>query len=165
MEYDPDGLDPQDSRNGHRVRHRHDPPPSNVPSDAKELLCRVIKNCKGNMDCVYKRLNLERRDPLWPGGPANPDGLNWNDPVLRQAENFATAGANNSAGYPHSWFAHNGPGIWLYQYFVKPDVYPAMNWPTTPVSDDAYRAGIAGSFFYNKPPSEVLKWCNKCGSQ
>ena len=165
MEYDLDGLDPEDSRKGHRVRHRHSPPPSNVPTDVKELLCRVIKNCNGDMDCVYKKLNFERRDPLWPGGPANPDGLNWNDPDLRQAENFATAAASNSAGYPHSWFAHNGPGIWIYQYFVKPYVDPAMNWPTTPVSDDAYRAGIAGSFFYNKPPSEVLKWCTKCGSQ
>lgn len=47
---------------------------------------QFYKDCKGDMNCVYKTLNLQRRDPLWLGGPTNPDGLAWNDPILRQAE-------------------------------------------------------------------------------
>jgi hypothetical protein len=81
-----------------------------------------------------------------------------------RAENFATAAAD-SVSYPYSFGAHNGIGIGLYQYVAKPYVYPAMHWPTTPVSDDAYNAGIAGSYFYNRDPSEARKWCGECGSQ
>lgn len=112
------------------------------------------------MNCLYRKLNADRRNPLWPGGPA--DSQTWNDPLLRQTENFATAAASTSVAYPASWGAHNAAGIWGYQYIWKPYVMPAMNWRTTPVSDDAYNAGLAGAYFYNRHPADALKWCNQC---
>jgi RHS repeat-associated protein len=158
MEYDANGLEAV-SYLLHHPPAAPTPSPPNVPPDVKKVLCDTIKKCAGNMDCVYSSLNRQRRDPLWPGGPANPDGKAWNDPTLRQAENFATAAADNSVDYTMSWAAHNTPGIWSYQYVVK-----RLKHDTTPVSDDAYQAGNAGAYFYGRPPSEALKWCDSCSS-
>ena len=112
------------------------------------------------MNCVYNILNKGRKSPLWPRGPAQ--GETWNDHVLRRAENFATAAASDSVDYPESWGAHNAAGIWLYQYVLKPMKGKRY---TAPVSDEAYRAGIAGKYFHNRAPSEALRWCNQCESQ
>jgi RHS repeat-associated protein len=158
MEYDADGLEAVSYLIHHGPPVESVPPPF-LPPEIKKALCKVINDCSGNMNCVYRTLNSDRRDPLWPGGPPNPDGKAWNDPILRQAENFATAAADNSVDYTMSWGAHNTPGIWSYQYVLK-----RLKHDTTPVSDDAYQAGNAGAYFYKRPPSEALKWCNSCDS-
>ena len=123
--------------------------PSWLPSAVKMLICKTITDCAGDMNCVYNTLNKARHK-------------NWFDPVLRQAENFATAAADGSViGYPNSWAAHNAFGVWWYQYQTKPQMI-RMGVPTTPVSDDAYGAGIAGAYFHGLDPSVAGKWCKDC---
>lgn len=129
----------------------------------RQALRKKINECAGDMQFVYNKLNLQGRDPLSPGGSPNPDGKKWTDPVLRQAEKFATAAALNSVDYTAIWGAHNTAGIWFYQCVWKP-LKQADHSPTTPVSDDAFGAGNAGAYFYQKPPSVALKWCDSCGS-
>lgn len=46
---------------------------------------------------------------------------------------------------------------------VKP--YVLSERYTTPVSDDAYRAGVAGAYFHNRAPSRALEWCESCGGR
>jgi hypothetical protein len=53
--------------------------------------------------------------------------------------------------------------ILFYQHVVKPDIYPLINKPTTPVSDDALEAGMAGSYWYGKSAADAIKWCSECG--
>lgn len=91
----------------------------------------------------------------------------WSDPTLRQAENFATAAATGSyvADEPYMSGAHTPLGVALYQYFVKPVIYPLINKPTTPVSSDAYEAGLAGLDLYRRSASDALKWCDSCGNK
>jgi hypothetical protein len=128
-------------------------PRAQVSPAAQALICEAIKECAGDADCVFKNLNTKRKS-------------DWSDPALRQAENFATAAAPNSYDAPDSykWVMHSPTGVGLYQYFVKPIVYPVMNQATTPVSDDAYSAGIAGLFLYGKSPAEIMKSCNQCAA-
>jgi hypothetical protein len=130
------------------------PPPPTSPA-VKKMLCNLINQCKGDMDCVFRHMNAIRKL------------RSWGDPTLRQAENFATAAAPNSykAPQPYMSGAHSAVAVWLYQYIVKPYVYPALNVPTTPVSDDAYEAGIAGLSLYGSSPSEAQKWCDDCGTK
>jgi RHS repeat-associated protein len=126
-----------------------------VSPAVKALLCKLIKECAGVMDCVFSHMNALRKQLGWSGSDA------------RQAENFATAAAPNSyqAPQPYMSGAHTSVGVWLYQYLVKPVIYPLFHVPTTPVSDDAYNAGVAGLELYGRPPSDALKWCDGCGNK
>ena len=131
-------------------------PHAEVSPAAKALLCELIKQCAGDMDCVFGRMNSARKQ----GG--------WSDPTLRQAENFATAAASGSyvADEPYMSGAHTALGVALYQYFVKPIIYPYfLHKPTTPVSNEAYEAGVAGLDLYRRPASDALKWCENCGNK
>jgi hypothetical protein len=128
-------------------------PRAQLSPAAQALVCAAIKECAGDADCVFKTLNQERKSA-------------WSDPALRQAENFATAAAPNSyqgSDFDKS-FMHSPTGVAFYQYVVKPFVYPVLNLPTTPVSDDAYSAGIAGLFLYGKSAAEIMQSCNQCSA-
>ena len=131
------------------------PPPPQASPAAKALVCSAIKQCAGDLDCAWKRLNAQRKQK------------GWADPALRQAENFGTAADPKSYDpQPYSYVspgAHTPMGVWVYQYIVKPYIYPIMGKPSTPVSNDAYDAGIAGLALYGKSPAEAMKWCNDCG--
>ncbi len=134
------------------------PPPPQISPAAKALLCKLIKQYNGDMDKVFRAMNANRKK------------AGWADPTQRQAENFATAAAPQSYVLPEGYQvyqsgAHTGLGVWLYQYIVKPFVYPLFHKPTTPVSDDAYEAGIAGLELYGRPSSDALKWCDDCGNR
>jgi len=146
MTYDPDGQDAIAYMMQHPLGLGDGP--SWLSPAVKSLICKTINDCAGNMNCVFNTLNKARRK-------------NWFDPVLRQAENFATAAADDSVtGYPLSWAAHNSLGVWWYQYQTKPAMI-RNHAPTTPVSDDAYAAGIAGVYFHGLDPSVAQKWCSK----
>jgi RHS repeat-associated protein len=131
-------------------------PPGYISPEVKSYLCNLINECKGDFACVFNRANADRRG----GTPTNP--ITWNDPTLRNAENFATAAAPGTVGYPYGFASHNQAAILFYQNVVKPDIYPLMNMPTTPVSVDALEAGMAGSYWYSKSAADALKWCNEC---
>jgi RHS repeat-associated protein len=137
----------------------HMGPPS-VPSELKSVLCRFISQCQGDFDCVYTELNHARRGGGPRGSPANPK--TWNDPMLRSAENYAAAAAPNS-GIDYAGMGHTAAGITLYQFVVKPIVYPAIGKPTTPVSADAWSAGMAGRWWYGRTDhAAALDWCGIC---
>ena len=137
------------------------PPPRHleVSQQVKDRICQEIVRCAGNMDCVWTNLHYARTGRMYSGDPVNPK--TWNDPLLRQAENFATAASHDATGYPASWFAHYYQSISFYQYFWKPYIKPLYG-RTTPVSDDAYNAGVAGLSLYFTSPAENLKWCETC---
>ncbi len=80
--------------------------------------------------------------------PPNPN--TWNDPLLRDAENFAAAAAPGALDYgPYSPLAHDPEAIWTYQYIVKPYSFPVFGSRTSSGSDAAYQAGLAGSYWYS----------------
>jgi RHS repeat-associated protein len=137
------------------------PPPPEVPSDLEAYLCKLINTCNGDWNCVFRNANQTRLG----GSPPNP--ISWNDPLLRDAENFAAAAAPGAFDYgPYSPMAHDPGAIWAYQYVVKPYVYPALGSRTTQVSGAAYQAGLAGSYWYSIPNSSEasLKWCDSCSN-
>ena len=131
-------------------------PPGYVSPEVKAYLCKLINECKGDLTCVFNKANAERR-----GGTANPK--TWNDPFLRNVENFATAAAHGTT--PYGYTSHTPEAIVIYQYVIKPYIYPIFNIPSSPVSDEAAQAGIAGSNLYSRSSAEALKWCNDCGKQ
>jgi RHS repeat-associated protein len=137
------------------------PPPPEVSPALKNYLCKLIKQCHGDFNCVFNTVNDARRNQSSSNGPADPKA--WNDPTLRNAENFAAAASADAL--PYAYATDSAIGIWSYQYIVKPYIYPLVNKRTTPVSDDAYKAGIAGSYWDGKTPAEAMKWCDKCGNQ
>jgi hypothetical protein len=163
MEYDSDGLEAVSYMMQHDGRPHPEPPPPGVTPQVKAIICKAINDCNGDMDCVFRGLNRDRKNRRYPGGPIDPK--KWNDPDLRDAENFATAAASNSygiyglPGYP--WVAHSEWGIFEYQYLVKP-FGSAIGRRSTPVSDAAYSAGVAGLDLYQKGPSAAQQWCHDC---
>lgn len=136
------------------------PPPLPSPGvspEVKKRLCHVINDCAGNMNCVFNRINAARTNIQ--NGQADP--ATWNDPTLRDAENFAAAGSD---ALPYGYAAHNSFGTAWYQYFLKQYIYPLFGKHTTPVSDDAYAAGLLGNDFFHQPADKALNWCRQCNS-
>ena len=104
----------------------------------KDYICELIAQCAGNLQCVWQKADRQRLN----------DG--WNNPVYRDAENWAYA-----AGFP-------GPEttpvpIWLHQVWKK--VWP---YNTTPYSQDALNAGLEGENHQNESPADLKKWCDGC---
>jgi len=150
MDEDTNGLEAV----SYMLHHPIVPPqpwPAYVSPEAKAQLCKLINGCQGDMNCVFNKMNAGRKKA-------------WSDPTLRQAENFATAASDSYDVYGYSWGAHTEFGVWFYQNVGKP-FKQGMNWPTTPVSYDAYRAGVAGLDLYHQPRDKALNWCNQCGGK
>jgi RHS repeat-associated protein len=135
--------------------------PENVDAAVKEVLCKYILRWQGDFDHVYTDINTLRNNKPYPNGPADP--INWNDPVLRAAENYAVAAAEHSgAEYGPPPVVHNGFGVTVYQFILKPIVYYS-GFPTTRPSLDAWRNGMAGLYWYKKHDREgAVKWCTDC---
>jgi hypothetical protein len=88
MAIDPDGLEAVVYMYQHPLGFGNGP--SWLSPAVKNAICKAINGCSGNMNCVFNTLNKARL-------------ANWFDPVLRDAENFATAAADDSVvGYPDS---------------------------------------------------------------
>ena len=136
--------------------------PPVLGSELQALLCKFIRQHKGNFDSVFTDLNNARRGYVPQGLPPNPD--TWNDPLLRNAENFAAAAAPHS-GIDYGGMGHNYVGITAYQFILKPIIYPVVGKRTTPFSISAWSAGIDGSWWYgrNDTAARALKWCGECG--
>jgi RHS repeat-associated protein len=133
----------------HYVWPTRPPSPTLTPA-AKAILCKALKDCAGDLQCAFNELNSQRKQNGW-------YDQNWRD-----AENFATSAAPNSAtGYGYAWAAHHGLGVYVYQYAWKPYVNPYIT-QSTPVSDEAYEAGMAGLALYGDPPAQALKYCSDC---
>jgi hypothetical protein len=49
----------------------------------------------------------------------------------------------------------------VYQYAWKPYINPYIT-QSTPVSDEAYEAGMAGLALYGDSPAQALKYCSDC---
>jgi len=87
MEYDADGLEAVSYMMQHDGRPHTEPPPPGVTPQAKALICKAINQCSGDMGCVFRHLNRDRKNRQYPGGPIDPN--KWNAPDLRDAEDFA----------------------------------------------------------------------------
>ena len=126
-------------------------PYGSVRPDVRVYLCQKIQECGGDTNCLYNRINRERLGAA-PGQPANPK--TWNDPVLRDAENFAAAASPDAM--PFSSVTATPAGIGLYQYVIKPGLYTMVGKATTPVSNDAYLAGLLGQHWQGLIPAQVM---------
>jgi ABC-type molybdate transport system substrate-binding protein len=73
---------------------------------------------------MFNKVNAARTNLQ--NGQADP--LTWNDPTLRDAENFAAAGSDAA---PYGYAAHNSFGTAGYQYLLKQYFYPLIGEPTT----------------------------------
>ena len=154
----PGGFGPSAGAAMDALIKRHNGPPE-VDPDVKELLCKFIRKCAGNWDCVYNDLNVERRGNRPKGEPPNP--TTWNNPLLRNAENFAAAAAPDS-GIGSSGIAHSAVGVIGYQYGIK-SLRKGAGLGSTDYSLDAVSNGISGTYWWrNRDPSEALKWCDGC---
>lgn len=134
-------------------------PPPSVSPELKTYLCKLISDCKGDFNCVFNDVNADRNGNYGdPTGPSNPN--TWNDPLLRNAENFAAAASGDALPFPV--ITDTPVGIYLYQYVVKKWLYPAFGKPTSPVSDAAYQAGLAGMYWHDRNSrTDAMKWCDK----
>jgi hypothetical protein len=130
--------------------------PPKVRREVKEYLCKLIRKCGGNATCVRNDANTARNGKKTPDGPADPN--TWNDPVLREAENWAVAAAPVADIYHYT--THSEIGIIVYQ-LVKP-IGEVLGRDSTDISADALGAGLAGNYWYKRPPEDLLKWCNEC---
>ncbi|HEX8615486.1 MAG TPA: RHS repeat-associated core domain-containing protein [Telluria sp.] len=153
---DPFGLERIDRVPG------YGPTPGKVSPEVKSYLCNLIKECQGDLNCVYRRSNEDRRG----GGPkgAKPNPATWNDPTLRNAENWAAAASGDALPLPA--ITDTELGILIYQFIIKEKIYPALGKSTTPSSKDAALAGLSGLEWKDRSPSEATKaaaqWCNDC---
>ncbi|NHZ67044.1 RHS repeat-associated core domain-containing protein, partial [Massilia genomosp. 1] len=137
--------------------------PGSVSAAVKKYLCKLIKECNGDLNCVYRRSNEDRRGNVPEGAKPNPK--TWNDPTLRNAENWAAAASGDALPVPA--ITDTRFGIYSYQKIVKPYVYPLFGKRTTTPSDDALLAGYAGLDWKDKNPAEAkqaaTKWgCDDC---
>ncbi|MEB0033222.1 hypothetical protein QN372_21025 [Undibacterium sp. RTI2.1] len=114
---------------------------------AKALICKYIKECKGNVQCAFGKENDARKEKA-PGGVGRP---NWYKPDYREAENYLY-----SAGWPNEiGGTRTGVAIWQLHKILPGTA-------TSPFSMDAWMAGMAGIERQNKSPDDWMKWCDDC---
>jgi RHS repeat-associated protein len=128
--------------------------PPHLPAELKAYICRVLEECGYGLVCMRNKVNKERLGRERPDAPANPK--TWNDPILRQAENFGVAAAPTSPIYRHT--THSRTGITAYQFVYKP-IARGLGGKTSEPSSDAWRAGLAGAYWYGRNPDELRSWC------
>jgi hypothetical protein len=143
---DPEGLM---GGGGYSAAHRPTPP---LPPAVKDIICNLIATCHGDMNCVFNKVSVMRNGgPV--GTPSNPK--TWNDPTLRDAENFASAAAPDSLPFPS--VTDTAAGISAYQNIVKPYIYPLLGKRTSPPSQAALDAGMNGLDWKDLSNAEVLQ--------
>ena len=143
---DPEGLM---GGGGYSAAHRPTPP---LPPAVKDIICNLIATCHGDMNCVFNKVSVMRNGgPV--GTPSNPK--TWNDPTLRDAENFASAAAPDSLPLPS--VTDTAAGISAYQNIVKPYIYPLLGKRTSPPSQAALDAGMNGLDWKDLSNAEVLQ--------
>jgi RHS repeat-associated protein len=118
-------------------------------SKRNRLACDLLKN---NYYGTYKawQAALKLRNP---DGPAN----NWDDPDLRNAENFlfaADVGAQRWEIYAHHY------SKWP-RRILRLDKIPFLKIPhTSPYSADALQASLDGADMSGKNPKQFKEWCD-----
>jgi RHS repeat-associated protein len=115
------------------------PPAPRITPETKAYLCQLLNETNGQFQQAWILADAQRQTL-------------WNDPVLRDAENWLYA-----AGWPGLQTTEQG--IVLHQYLK---LLPLGG--TTPYSEEALLAGLEGRLHQNQPPADVLKSCNSCGS-
>lgn len=126
-------------------------PYGSVRADVKTYLCQKLRECRGDTNCLYNRINRERNGAP-KHLPANPK--TWNDPLLRDAENFASAASSDAL--PFSSITSTPTAIGIYQYAIKPGIYKLFGKSTTSVSRDAYLAGLLGQHLHGLTAAQVM---------
>ena len=115
-----------------------------VSADVKQYICDTLKSCGWSVGCAFGKSNADRKKD------ADGDGKNdWNDPVLRPAENFL---------YAASYDDVSTIGV-LGHAALK-----LARWPlgvSTPPSGTALQAGLEGINHQNNTQVQWEKWCSK----
>jgi len=120
-------------------------PAADVTPEVKAYLCKLINDCKGNKYCIYRRTLADRR------GKSSDGSSNWLNPLYRQAENFA---------YAEAWDTWQNWYVFIYGWQLH-KFLPFMQ--TSPFSQDALNAGLAGKSHQDDSPQDLAQWCNDCG--
>lgn len=121
------------------------PPVGAVRPETKAYICKLIDSCQGDLKCVFRRTNTQRKSNM----PSS-----WPNPVWREAENWAYAAGWNSwetLGETSSL----GVMSWQITKYIPGN-------KGTPPSMDAYMAGMEGLLHQGNSPADLKKWCNGC---
>jgi chitinase len=114
-------------------------------SHVKKYLCKLLEECQWDISCVFGRTNADRKEPDKVSG-----WNHWDNPTMRQAENFAYAAAYNDVGYF---------GVLGHQ------LQKTLGWPLGVSSHPSAEAGVAGLEGVSnqeKSPGQWKEWCNEC---
>jgi RHS repeat-associated protein len=137
----------------------HHPPglPSELPSptvrpEVKSYICKFLKECNGNRNCAFGKIYAIRHQQVGNTFP------NWNDPVMREAENFSLSAAFSAWD---SLGQTSYAGVYFWQFHKIARGLPFIH--TSPYSNDALNAGLSGKDFTGTSPEDMLKWCSDCG--
>jgi hypothetical protein len=112
-----------------------------VRPEVKAYLCRLMEECSGDLKCVFRRTNEDRKQ----NRPQS-----WYNARYREAENWAYA-----AGWSVWQTSALAIGAWQIHTYL-----PMTK--TTPPSADAWTAGLEGRNHQGSTPAELKKWCSGC---
>lgn len=110
---------------------------------SKKQICTALGATGNDVAKAWSLANAARKTKT--GGQSN-----WNNPFLREAENWLTAAADYFA-VP---FART-PQIYMHQY------KKSFSSGTTPFSQEALDAGLDGLSHQGDTPKELEDWCNE----